>query len=241
MISITRSENLLEIQMSAELSNIDRACLETRASLREQGLEDCSFEVQLVMREALSNAIIHGSGMDKKKTVDYAFEIRDDTLIMRVRDQGAGFPWHEKSANMPAPHSLGGRGVTIMREYFDSVEFNEQGNAIVLTKHYQKGACMSEIQQTGDTIIVKPGQDIVSSMADDFKTELKGLVDKGAKEITMDMEKVEMIDSIGMGLLIAAHNSLVKNGGRLRIINCSTDILGLLRTMRLDKHFEVVA
>ena len=57
----------------------------------------------------------------------------------------------------------------------------------------------------------------------------------------MDLDGVELIDSIGMGLLIAAHNSLMKNGGKLKVVNPSEDILRLLRTMRLDKHFEVLS
>lgn len=100
---------------------------------------------------------------------------------------------------------------------------------------------MSEVQHSGEAAVVKPGRDIVSSMAQEFKVELKELADKGVKDLTVDLAGVEMIDSIGMGLLIAAHNSLAKNGGKLRVANPSDDILRLLRTMRLDKHFEVDA
>lgn len=227
--------------MSAELANIDLASEETKKLLQLHSLDGCAFAVLLVMREALSNAVIHGSRVNADKTVDYALELRDATITLRVRDEGEGFPWRDRGSRTPEPDSTSGRGMLIMRQYFDEVAYNERGNAIVLKKHIQKGACMRDIQNAGSTAVIKPGRDIVSSMANEFKTELKGLVDQGIQELTMDLEGVEMIDSIGMGLLIAAHNSLVKAGGKLRVVNPSQDILGLMRTMRLDKHFEVVA
>lgn len=241
MFSVTRSEHGIACRMSAELANIDRASEESSSLLQRHSLEACSFVVLLGMREALSNAVLHGSRADPKKTVDYALELHDGTIIVRVQDEGEGFAWRDAACQVPDPGSTRGRGMVIMHHYFDEVAYNERGNVIVLKKHFQKGACMSDIQNTGNTAVVKPGRDIVSSMANAFKAELKNLLDQGIKDLTMDLDGVEMIDSIGMGLLIAAHNSLAKVGGALRVINPSPDILGLMRTMRLDKHFEVVA
>lgn len=230
----------LRIEMAAALDNIDTASEETKAFLFSHGLSDYAFSVLLAMREALANAVIHGSKEDAAKLVTYDLHYDGSELEMRVEDQGPGFIW-KRSAELSPPDTPGGRGLAILQHYFDTVTFNERGNAIVLKKHCPKGVCMSDIQQNGDTAIVKPGRDIVSSMAQDFKLELKSMVEQGVKQLTIDLEDVEMIDSIGMGLLIAAHNSLAKNGGSLRVINPSEDILRLLRTMRLDKHFIVEA
>jgi anti-anti-sigma regulatory factor len=46
-------------------------------------------------------------------------------------------------------------------------------------------------------------------------------------------------DSTGIGLLIAAHNSLRKVGGKLPVIHASPDILELFQTMRIHQHFSV--
>ena len=86
---------------------------------------------------------------------------------------------------------------------------------------------------------IKPGKDIVASMAEDFRNELLKLVDQGIKSLTIDFANVRMVDSVGLGVLIAAHNSLKEVGGSLNIKNVSEDIYNLLRTMRLDQHFEV--
>jgi len=227
--------------MSAELGNIDKASDVTKEFLQAHELEHCAFDVLLVMREALANAVIHGCRSDAQKQVEYKLEYDGRVLTMRVADSGPGFGWNVASTAPPQPESTRGRGLNIMRHYFDAMEYNERGNELVLRKHCLKGACMSEVQHSGEVAVVKPGRDIVSSMAQEFKAELKDLADKGVKELTVDLDGVEMIDSIGMGLLIAAHNSLAKNGGKLKVVHPSEDILRLLRTMRLDKHFEVEA
>ncbi len=237
---VTPADQSLHIRMAARLENIDRACAEAKTFLQHQCLQQHAFAVQLVMREALANAVIHGSGSDPANQVTFSLNYDGRDLVMRVSDQGPGFSWSQVPKEIPCPDCPGGRGVSIMRQYFDEVSYNERGNAVVLTKRCPREACMSDMQHSGESVVVKPGRDIVSSMAQDFKTELKELVDQGIKDLTIDLDGVEMIDSIGMGLLIAAHNSLTKNGGRLRVVNSGEDILRLLRTMRLDKHFEVV-
>lgn len=88
---------------------------------------------------------------------------------------------------------------------------------------------------------MKPGKDIVASMADDFRKKLLKAVDQGIKSLTIDFTGVEMIDSVGLGVLIAAHNSLKEAEGSLSVKNVSEDIYKLLKTMRLDQHFEVSA
>ena len=89
------------------------------------------------------------------------------------------------------------------------------------------------------TNVIKPGKDIVASMADDFRKKLLNSVNKGIKELILDLSGVEALDSVGLGVVIATHNSLKNIGGKLKIIKASEDIFRLFQTMRLDQHFEV--
>ena len=57
--------------------------------------------------------------------------------------------------------------------------------------------------------------------------------------MTVDINDVGMIDSVGLGVLIATHNSLQKNDGVLNVINASENIYKLFKVMRLDRHFKV--
>jgi anti-anti-sigma factor len=65
------------------------------------------------------------------------------------------------------------------------------------------------------------------------------MVGAGAREMTVDLSDVRMMDSRGIGLLISAHNSLRKVGGTLAVVHASKDILDLLHTMRIHQHFSV--
>jgi len=98
---------------------------------------------------------------------------------------------------------------------------------------------MSKVTKEGTKVVVKPDQNIVASMAQDFKKELRNLLDGSVKELAVDLENVKMVDSSGLGVLIAAHNSLQKDNASLELSNISDDILKLLKNMRLDKHFII--
>lgn len=88
--------------------------------------------------------------------------------------------------------------------------------------------------------VIAPGGDIVASMAVTFKEKLRDAVREHPGGLTIDMAGVGLIDSVGLGLLVATHNSLSKAGGKLTLVNTGGDVLSLLRAMRLDKHFQVV-
>jgi anti-anti-sigma factor len=98
---------------------------------------------------------------------------------------------------------------------------------------------MMELSREGIRVNVKPGGNIVASGINELRAKLKPVIDDGGREIIFDLEGVRMIDSIGLGLLIATHNSLAGVGGKLKIVNASKDLLDLFRNMRLDQHFEV--
>lgn len=99
---------------------------------------------------------------------------------------------------------------------------------------------MSKVERIGDRATIKPGRDLVASMVPEFKKELRSLMQEEPVEIAVDLRGVEMIDSVGLGVLIATHNSLNKAGGKLIVMNASENVYGLFKTMRLDKHFGVM-
>ena len=87
--------------------------------------------------------------------------------------------------------------------------------------------------------VIKPDRDIVASGAEDLKMKLLEMVKKGLKELIIDLSNVEVVDSVGLGVVISTHNSLNTAGGKLKVVNASEDIFRLFQTMRLDQHFKV--
>jgi anti-anti-sigma factor len=96
-----------------------------------------------------------------------------------------------------------------------------------------------EIIRDGGAITVAPAVNIVASNVSEMRTTMKGLIAEGCSAIIMDLKGVGFVDSTGIGLLIAAHNSLSKSGGNLSVINASKDIFDLFKAMRLDRHFSI--
>ncbi|MCG8471591.1 MAG: STAS domain-containing protein [Desulfobacterales bacterium] len=98
---------------------------------------------------------------------------------------------------------------------------------------------MSEIIRETHRVTVKPGRDIVASMATEFRSELNDEIADHIEELTLDLHGVGMVDSVGIGVIIATHNTLDQQGARLKVINIADDIFGLFTTMRLDRHFTI--
>ena len=98
---------------------------------------------------------------------------------------------------------------------------------------------MSELTRKQDSITIKPQANIVASNAEAFRGELVGLIDEGTHHVIVDLEGVERMDSVGLGVLVATHNSLTQTGRVLTVCNASSDIMTLFRTLRLDKHFLI--
>jgi anti-anti-sigma factor len=100
---------------------------------------------------------------------------------------------------------------------------------------------MAESTQTGIALreVFRVEEDIVASSATGLRAKMKDLMNRGVAEMVLDLSKVRMVDSAGIGLLISAHNSLKKVGGSLEITNVCPEILELFRSMRMHRHFKI--
>ena len=135
MFEITRSGESFKIKFSATLDHVDRADGKTREFLISIGRENCVFEVLLLMREALNNAVQKGCGLDPNKTVRYSIQIDDETLIMRVEDEGDGFDWNKCMEQKKRTQLDHGRGLQIMKKYSNEIRYNDTGNSLVIIKY----------------------------------------------------------------------------------------------------------
>ena len=99
-----------------------------------QATKKTRFRLQVVLSEAISNAIVRGNCEDRGKWVDVRAELLADVIRVFVTDEGPGF---DPSA-VPDPvrpeqlDEAGGRGLYLIRKLVDAVEFNERGNSICM-------------------------------------------------------------------------------------------------------------
>jgi anti-anti-sigma factor len=95
------------------------------------------------------------------------------------------------------------------------------------------------ISREKDKAVVQPQGDITAASVPQLRLAVRGIVSEGVRDVVMDLSKVQMVDSSGLGLLISAHNSLQKVGGHLSVIRATQDILSLFQMMRIHQHFNV--
>jgi anti-anti-sigma factor len=88
-------------------------------------------------------------------------------------------------------------------------------------------------------VVLKVERDLVAAQSAELREQLRALVHQGARAVVLDFAQVRMVDSAGLGMIIAAHNSLKKVEGELAVTGCSTDILELFRSMRIHQHMRV--
>lgn len=77
-------------------------------------------------------------------------------------------------------------------------------------------------------------------MIPELKEALKRELQQPVKELVFDLRETTMLDSSGIGLLIASSNTLSHKGGAIKVINPAAEIYELLTNMRLVSRLNVV-
>jgi serine/threonine-protein kinase RsbW len=90
--------------------------------------------VELLLREALTNAVVHGCNTDPRKIVGCALRLKGRRLLIIVENAGNGFDWRDASRNSANPTDCSGRGIEILRRYADHVRFSDRGNMVAIVK-----------------------------------------------------------------------------------------------------------
>jgi anti-anti-sigma factor len=83
------------------------------------------------------------------------------------------------------------------------------------------------------------GKKLTVSEMPDLKNELKHLIGEGVTALTLDCSQLTMMDSTGIGCLVAAYNSLDQVDGKLFMVQVSPDMYDLLCSMRLDRRVKI--
>jgi serine/threonine-protein kinase RsbW len=93
--------------------------------------------VELALREALSNAVLHGNRLDAHKLVHVRCRCKvGEGISLTVSDQGQGFdprtvPDSVTVENLEADH---GRGIHLMKLAMDEVSFERRGTEVYMCK-----------------------------------------------------------------------------------------------------------
>ncbi len=105
--------------------------------------EKC-FDIKVILCELLQNSIKHGNVCDESKKIRVEIWLKEDSNVLgiTVKDQGCGIkPIKIKHLTLDdfidcnlANMNESGRGLFIVNELCDRMEFNSTGNAITVMK-----------------------------------------------------------------------------------------------------------
>jgi len=134
------TEETTELTLPSRIESIAEAANVAAKVVSRSGFgEEAAFGIDLAVREAVTNAILHGNKQDETKSVEIAFTKFSDELVITIRDRGEGFD----PAAIPDPTAeqnllkATGRGILFMRAYMDEVEWTHHpagGTVVRMTK-----------------------------------------------------------------------------------------------------------
>jgi serine/threonine-protein kinase RsbW len=95
-----------------------------------------AYHLNLVLTEAVANAIRYGSPGDPRNTVRVCIYIEDKDLCVRVYDHGQGFDLEAVPTPEFSDLDEHGRGIFLIRSLMDCVEYRkaEDGNVLEMRK-----------------------------------------------------------------------------------------------------------
>jgi serine/threonine-protein kinase RsbW len=129
---------VLRVTLAADRKAVDPVVQSVMEVVREmEGVDGKEDAIELSLQEALANAVIHGAKEDPNKVVECMVgRDRERGILIVVRDPGTGFnpgtiPGCTVGENVYSNH---GRGIFLINQLMDEVEFRKNGTEIHMVK-----------------------------------------------------------------------------------------------------------
>ena len=140
----TLGEPARELVLPNEPSRVSEArAFVTRFLTDLRAPVDTSTEILLAVGEAAANANRHGRRGNGRSEMRVYCSLEGPSVAITVADDGPGFDMEEvRSRGTPDRFASGGRGLFLMRELMDEVEFEStpNGTSVTMYRRIKKGA-----------------------------------------------------------------------------------------------------
>lgn len=116
-----------ELRFPSRIEAVSEAAAAVSDFLNRLGIDEgIAFGVDMAVREAVTNAVLHGNKLNEAKVVDLKLRNSPEAFEIIVHDQGQGF----NPSDVPDPTKeenilkTSGRGIFFMRNFMDAVEWS---------------------------------------------------------------------------------------------------------------------
>lgn len=134
-------EETTELALPSRIEAIEDATVAADEFIARSGIEpDALFGIDMAVREAVTNAVLHGNQQDEAKIVSIQFKRTATGLEITVRDEGQGFnpecvPDPTEQQNLL---KTSGRGILFMRTFMDEVEWSRHPDGGTIVRMLKK-------------------------------------------------------------------------------------------------------
>ena len=95
------------------------------------------------------------------------------------------------------------------------------------------------LRQAGDIVVISVvGRLTIADGCADLREKVRDTVERGLKNLVLNLSEVPYVDSAGVGEVMAAKKAMERRGGHLKLLQPSRAVRDLLRTIRLDRLLE---
>jgi anti-anti-sigma factor len=99
---------------------------------------------------------------------------------------------------------------------------------------------IEEREHRGNAVLIVNGRLALPECHGDLKSAVRGLVERGRKQIVLDLEAVPFVDSAGLGELVSSYASVKRLGGTLRLTNVNPRVAATLESARLTSVLQLI-
>lgn len=97
-----------------------------------------------------------------------------------------------------------------------------------------------QTETRGDTLVVRGMERLTADNVALFRDLVRATLREEHRVVEVDMSGLSMMDSEGVGSLIAVHKRLRERGGTVRLARPTDFVSQLIRLLRLERVLEVV-
>ena len=80
---------------------------------------------------------------------------------------------------------------------------------------------------------------IYMNVSDQFRDEVRKFLDQNFKKVIVDLSQVSVMNSTGIGVLIALQSAIEKDNGRLKLVGLQPLMQDIFQRMRLEELFDI--
>ena len=130
------TQETTELRFASRIEAVAEAAAAVSEFMNRIGIsEDVAFGIDMAVREAVTNAVLHGNKLDSAKIAEVDLKKSAEGLEINVRDQGKGFNPNEVADPTKDENIMktSGRGIFFMRNFMDQVDWtvNPDGGTTV--------------------------------------------------------------------------------------------------------------